>query len=46
MALPSAAECGEMMKDSGPETHSSVIDYATDVQASRSETDRPGGSRD
>lgn len=44
VAPPSAAEWGEMMKDSGPATRSSVIDYATDVQASRLERDRPRGS--
>lgn len=45
VAPPSAAEWGEMMKDSGPGTCSSVIDYATDVQASCPEPDRPRGSR-
>lgn len=38
VALPSAAERGMLMKDSGPETHSSVIDYAADVEASHLET--------
>jgi len=38
VALPSAVERGVLMKDSGPETHSSVIDYAADVEASHLET--------
>lgn len=32
------------MKDSAPGTCSSVIDYATDVQASRPEPNRPRGN--
>ncbi|CAM4722863.1 unnamed protein product [Leuciscus chuanchicus] len=42
VALPSAVERGMLMKDSGPETHSSVIDYAADVEASHLETRERG----
>ncbi len=38
VALPSAAERDVLMKYSGPEIHSSVIDYAADVEASHLET--------